>query len=323
MPNASSLLDQVHWRQTLLAGPGMALIVVFGLVTGHLAEAAIGAGAALSVGITAGRSLGFFRWDSIVLIALGTPITSLVGSLAGEHTFFYSIGCFLAAGGVGAGSLGHPQFWLIYLQLAVAFIVGGHFPSDLSTAFSHSQIVFAGNVVEVICIALVGALFRESSKIMPPVATQTSAVSAMGFGLVVGTVVGATSLVAHVIGVPNVSWPTLTALIIMRPNLQNTQQRIWHRTFGTVAGCLIAFTLFSIAPHNSTYVGVMLVISLAAAFALQPSPRTSYGLFSAAITTSILLLLAFAQTDIVQDAELRLLSTLLGGAAAGLGGIVS
>ncbi len=319
MPSASRLLEQVHWRQTLLAGPGIALIIIYGLATGHLAEAAIAAGAALSVGISAGRSLGFFRWDSIFLVALGTPFTSLIGSLAGEHTFFYAVGCFFVAGGVGFGSLGHPQFWLVYLQLAVAFIVGGHFPSDLVTAFSHSQIVFAGNAVEVTGIIFMGTVFRTSSHVMPPVATQTGAVGAFKFGVVVGAVVGATSLLAHAIGIPNVSWPTLTAMLILRPNLQNTQQRIWHRTIGTLAGCLIAFTLFSIAPHHLIYVSVMLVISLAVTFALQPSPRTSYGLFSAAVTTSILLLLAFAQTDIVQDAELRLLSTILGGASAWLG----
>jgi len=55
---------------------------------------------------------------------------------------------------------------------------------------------------------------------------------------------------------------------------------------------------------------------------MQPSPRTNYGWFSGSVTVSVLLLLAFAQTDIVQDAELRLLSTILGAGLAWAGALV-
>ena len=321
MIGVPSLRERFQWRQALLAAPAMIMIIAYGLFTGKVTESAIAAGAALSVGMVASRSLGYFRWDSVLLVALGTALTSVLGSLAGESLSLYALGVFCAAAGVGMGSLGHPQFWLVYLQLAIAFIVAGHFPSDLSTAMSHSKIVLMGSLTQAATIAVIALLLPRLAKTMPPITPHMGAVSPVVFGLVAGVVVSAALCAAERLGLSSIYWPAMTALLLLRPNLVHTQQRVIQRTVGTVAGCFLAFIVVSIAPREPAYLAITLMVAFALTFALQPTPRTSYGWFSGAVTTSVLLLLAFARTDIVQDAELRLFSTVMGAALAWAGAL--
>lgn len=321
MVQTLNVIERFQWRQSLLAAPAMFAIVAFGVVTGRVGEAATAAGAALSVGMVAGRSLGYFRWDSVLLVVFGTAIASALGSLAGENIWLYTLGAFIAAGGVGAGSLSHPQYWLIYLQMAVAFIVGGHFPSDLTTAISHSGTVLAGSMLQAAVVVSLGLLFPVLAQPMNPIAKHTGDVSPITFGVVAGLIVAVTLLAADRLGLSNVYWPAMTAMLILRPNLVHTQQRVVQRTVGTLAGCLIAFLIASIDPNAPHYIAGALMVAFAFTFAMQPSPHTNYGWFSGSVTVSVLLLLAFAQTDIVQDAELRLLSTILGATLAWLGAL--
>jgi len=204
----------------------------------------------------------------------------------------------------------------------VAFIVGGHFPSDLPTAISHSGTVLAGSLLQAVFVASIALVFPILAKPMAPIAKHTGDVSPLVFGLVAGTVVTATLIGADKLGLSNLYWPAMTAMLILRPNLLHTQQRVVQRTLGTLVGCLIAFLVASIDPHGPHYIAGALMVAFAFTFAMQPSPRTNYGWFSGSVTVSVLLLLAFAQIDIVQDAELRLLSTIMGAGLAWAGALV-
>jgi uncharacterized membrane protein YccC len=82
-------------------------------------------------------------------------------------------------------------------------------------------------------------------------------------------------------------WIPLTILFVMRPEREETYHRLVLRALGTALGLVVATAIAEAFPGNDLVVGVVLTISAALTFGLL---TVQYALFTAAITTYVVLL---------------------------------
>jgi uncharacterized membrane protein YccC len=104
-------------------------------------------------------------------------------------------------------------------------------------------------------------------------------------------------------------WIPLTILFVMRPERDETYHRLALRALGTLLGLVIATALAEVFPGNDLVVGVVLTVSAALTFGLL---TVQYALFTAAITTYVVLLTDTLGERAFEAAGQRVTGTALG-----------
>lgn len=108
-------------------------------------------------------------------------------------------------------------------------------------------------------------------------------------------------------------WIPLTILFVMRPERAETYHRLVLRGLGTVLGLVIATAIAEAFPGNDLVVGVVLTVAAALTFGLL---TVQYALFTAAITTYVVLLTDTLGEGAFEAAGQRASGTALGIAIA-------
>jgi uncharacterized membrane protein YccC len=104
-------------------------------------------------------------------------------------------------------------------------------------------------------------------------------------------------------------WIPLTILFVMRPERDETYHRLVLRGLGTVLGLVVATAIAEAFPGNDLVVGVVLTVSAALTFGLL---TVQYALFTAAITTYVVLLSDTLGEPAFDAAGQRAIGTALG-----------
>jgi Fusaric acid resistance protein-like len=104
-------------------------------------------------------------------------------------------------------------------------------------------------------------------------------------------------------------WIPLTILFVMRPERDETYHRLALRAIGTVLGLVVATAFAEAFPGNDLVVGLVLTISAALTFGLL---TVQYALFTAAITTYVVLLTDTLGEPAFEAAGQRVTGTALG-----------
>ncbi len=131
-----------------------------------------------------------------------------------------------------------------------------------------------------------------------------------------GTALGIGVATYHVLDLgPHGYWIPLTVLFVLRPEPDETLQRIAMRGAGTVAGLLLATPLAELIARHPAADAAAITIAAAFAFALL---AIEYALFTAAITAFVVLVAHALGQSAFQAADERALATLIGLAIVGL-----
>ena len=104
-------------------------------------------------------------------------------------------------------------------------------------------------------------------------------------------------------------WIPLTILFVMRPERDETYHRLVLRALGTVLGLVVATAIAEAFPGNDLVIVVVLTISAALTFGLL---TVQYALFTASITTYVVLLSVTLGEPALQAAGQRATGTALG-----------
>jgi hypothetical protein len=104
-------------------------------------------------------------------------------------------------------------------------------------------------------------------------------------------------------------WIPLTILFVMRPERDETHHRLALRALGTVLGLIVATAFAEAFPGNDVVVVVVLTVAAALTFGLL---TVQYALFTAAITTYVVLLTDTLGEGAFEAAGQRLVGTALG-----------
>jgi Fusaric acid resistance protein-like len=308
-------------RRALQCLPALALVLFGGVLLGHPGGALVAGSGALSVGFGS-----FFpdtmrhRGTPMLLAGVGMAISAGVGSLVGHSlaellalSVLWSVGCaWLIAFGVGA--------WWIVLQWAVGLFVSSAYGATLPGAATRTAMILLGAAVQFAAISA----FWSLGVLAPP--TRVAGAGPAGYpGLALaklrsgqnnwpyvaaaGLTVGIGVFIERGLSMPNGYWVPMTSLIVMRPDLRQTWSRVLQRVIGTLFGAgLISLLAEALRPAPLLIAGLMLLFTWSA----YASRGTHYGLFSASITGTVVLLLSLTGRPESLNALHRVLATLLG-----------
>jgi fusaric acid resistance family protein len=110
-------------------------------------------------------------------------------------------------------------------------------------------------------------------------------------------------------------WVPLTILFVMRPVREETNHRLVLRALGTVLGLVVATTVAEAFGGEELIIGAVLTVAAALSFGLL---TVQYALFTAAITTYVVLMSSTLGEAAFRAAGQRALGTVLGIAIAAL-----
>ena len=307
--------------------PALVALLAAGLVLHNPAAGAIAASGAFVVGLGAFQQSGGSRADIMFFALFGMGASTLIGTLVGNGTatmvlaaVVYGFCCgLLPAIGMGA-------FW-VGQQCTIFLLIAGAYAGGLDHALDRTVFVMGGGLLQIAShIAIVslerGALTRPILRIM--LADGATALAGIGhrlrpstpqfrFALRFSLVLAAAVATERILAIPNGYWAAMTALLLMRPDFQDTLGRSLGRLFGTLGGAALAtlithFLMPGLASLTALVAG--------AAFLAYATLRFNYGIFSLFLTAYVVFLLVLAGLAEAQIAAARIVGTAIGGAFA-------
>lgn len=310
-----SWLKPFHWKFAAFGGVALPLILALAPRVADPLHGAIAAGSAFSVGFGASRALGGWRWGAMAAAGLGMAAAGFIGSLAGAF-FPLLVGLSAALAGLCAAlALYDEDWWWITLQIVISLLVAGYYPGGLEVALGRAGAILAGGAAQIACVAGIaratGAVFARLPRpeAAPVVDRRLMAAYAGRSALAVG----GSLAVAAALGAQNDYWAPVTALIVLKPGLNDTRARGLLRAAGTLGGCAFAGLVAWFAHDNPAVLAIGASLALIAAYGLQ---KAHYAIFTAAVTIFVVLITSFGRGGALVNSENRLFDTLLGCLAA-------
>jgi hypothetical protein len=312
---ARSHASPFHWREAGLCAPALPLILITGALLHQPLYAAAAAGAAFAVGFGAARDLRGWRWAAMAGAAAGVSLATFVGCTLGQWPLALIAVAALAAAGCAAFALFDEDFWWVTLQALIALLIASYYPSPAPAALARAGAVLAGGVAQMVIIIILAHLFPAAGGRLPPGRAQPRPERRVLIGHILraAVCVAAALTAARALGLSNGYWAPMTAMLVLKPGLSDTQVRGFSRLVGTLIGC-IAASAFVIATHEARpALLAAMAVTAGLAYALQ---KAHYASLTCMITATVVLLLTLGGGDVVISAEHRLIATVLGGVIA-------
>jgi uncharacterized membrane protein YccC len=221
----------------------------------------------------------------------------------------------ISAAACAAMALVDEDVWWVALQLVIALLVAGYYPGPLAAALSRSESVLVGGGVQMVVVIVLARLAPAAAGRLPrgPPKSEPDRRLMVSHTLRAAICVALSLTAANALHLANSYRAPRTAMIVLKPGLHETQARGLARLAGTLAGCAAA-SLFAIAiGYSAPWLVLGLTLTAGSAFALQ---KAHYGVLTAAITATVVLLLSIGRGQVLANAEHRIIATLLGGIIA-------
>ena len=304
-----------HWREAGLCVPAMPILLISGLALNQAVYGAVAAGAAFAVGFGAARDLRGRRWAAMAAAAVGICLATFAGCTFGQWPPALIAVAAVAAACCAALALFDEDVWWVALQVVIALLIASYYPSPAPVALERAAAVLAGGLTQILIIMVLARLFPAAGGRLPPGPPKPRPARRLLIGHTVRAAicVAAALAAARGFGLSNGYWAPMTAMLVLKPGLSDTQTRGLARLVGTLVGC-VAASAFALAVGGARPVLLAaMAVTAGAAYALQKAP---YATLTCMITATVVLLLTLGRGDVVLNAEHRLIATVLGGVIA-------
>jgi hypothetical protein len=316
-------LEPAHALRCTLA---VAVVLALGLGLYQPAVSAFAAIGAVSVGFASlpnayHRPAAVMLWASAgmgsamfagLIGAAWTPVAVLLAAIAAFNTGYL-------------GALG-PAAGFVALQSAVAVIVAGGFPSTVKDAAVRAALVMAGGLIQIaVTLALPSTgigprrgRLRELAAHAPvhdvwTILRQNLTLDSPSFrhGIRLACTIGLATAAYRLLGLHRGYWIAMTALLVLRADLQDTFVRALGRVGGTLIGAALAAAIVDLIHPGSLALSLLL---LAAVWGCYNLFKANYGLFAICLTAYVVFILMLSGAGAMTAATTRALYTVEGGA---------
>lgn len=324
-------------RQTLRADLVLAvpvgLCLAIGITVGHPAAGMIAAGGAMNTGFGQKHPIGNSSLLPMLFVTFGMAFSGFFGVLIGHENLLLVLMATLWGFGYGMLTNRPEAYGWIGQQCVITFLVASAFPAPLSAAIDRGLLLFCGGAVQLILssamLRMFGELrshliqlagyFRDEEAAFRAALTQTArsvreqkfANSPIPYSLRLAATIGIATEIYRRLHYPSGYWIPMTALLVLKPELTDTVSRVIARMVGTMCGAIaVSFLLAHL--HASPVVlaaGTAIFAWLAYGFL-----NVNYALFTTAITSYIVFLLALNEVPGKELAVRRTLCTAIGAA---------
>ncbi len=342
-PHFLADLYTFHWsalnlRLPLISASAVALCLVVGVAVDHPGGALVAGGGALTIGFGANQRIADSRLLPMILAVLAMSSATLAGTLAGHRGYALLLFSAIAAALYGFLTLRDAGLSWVGQQAAVALFVASAFPSGPRLSFIRAGLIALGGAAQLLITSLGLRLLPELRKdllsiprslyttlygqrrellhrlhdlpkALPAPDRRAAAVYALRLVL---TVTLATELYRR-LGIQSGYWVPMTALLVQKPAFFETLTRGLQRIAGTLAGATLATLLAAHVPFTPWHLAALTTFFAFWCFALN---GVNYGLYTLALTSYIVFLLALNQTPTPTIAHRRAWCTIAGATIA-------
>ena len=298
--------------------PAIVIPLAMAIVVKDLRPGVLIAAGAFSVGFGGFHDLGGSRLHPMLVAASGMCLSSWLGTLAGSSTPA-SIAVVVAAAYVyGLVSLRGPTASWIALQCLVWLIISTAYPAaDIHILF-RGFLILTGGLFQIALLFLFWRILGAAPPLQAqPQTPQAEGTHAQLYAIRVMVTLAAAAVLYRSLGANmNAYWIPMTAIIIIRPGLEEALQRGLARMVGTLVGAIVATVIAQIA-YPSPYASAFLVLLFA--WVCYSVIWMNYALFAMSLTSYVVFLLSLA--GLSQKALIlhRVAFTLAGGAISFIG----
>ena len=318
----------LHWDTALRRVPAVALCLGLGIAFGQPAAGVVAAGAALSVGFAAMRSVRGSRFMSMGGTILAMALSAWVGTRMGGSHWLSPLLTALWAFGFALLTVYDEDIGWIAMQGVLTLVVASAFPSRGVAAGERAGVILAGGVIQFATLATIwyfrgilhpgdekapegkpGPLhgyehdWKEFSKSfhLQSIAFQYALRVALTMVLAVEA--------GRYLPIKNGYWLPMTTLVILKPDFYRTYsggvQRVTGTLLGVVIATLIAWLFHPTAPW---LIGLAALFSLFC-FAFQKVNPTTFAAFLTAFVVFMIATTGLPEGTVTVH---RLVNTALG-----------
>jgi hypothetical protein len=325
-------------RLPLVSASAVALALFLGVAVGHPAAGLIAGGGALTVGFGANQRIADSRLWPMILAIVSMALATLTGTVAGHESYAIVIASAVAAAIYGVLSTRHAGLAWVGQQAAVSLFVASAFPTPLKPALERAGLILLGGTIQLVLtsagLRLMPELRRnllelprslyaqiyeqrrewlERLRGLPGVLPALTHEEGVRYGVRLLVSVSLASWAYQAMGLQSGYWVPMTTLLVQKPSLSQTTQRVLTRVLGTLAGATVATHLAAHLPLSPWWLA-----GLASFFAFWcfATNSVNYGLFSLSITSYIVFLLSLNEIPGPEIATRRALCTLAGAVIA-------
>jgi len=323
----SSKLDL---RTALSCVPAIALPLIAGFFGFGHRESLVAAGGAMSVGFGAWQRISESRALPLLCAAFGMAFAAALGTLVGNGAI--SVALTIGAWGFLSGLLWalDAGVWWVCLQCGIALLIAAAFPNDLPGAALRGCLVLTGGLLQALIQLLLApevvspiagmrinwrrpGLRRALKRLRPHMSSQSPA---FRYGARLAITLSAGAGTTRSLDMRQWYWVPMTALLVLKPDLQQTLARGFARIAGTIVGAAIATLVAAWLRPSPPVLVVLVLISALLCYTLL---NVNYAAYAVAITAYVAFLLALVGLPELATVRTRVVNTALGGLFAFLG----
>lgn len=310
-------------RPSLLCLPAIAILLCAGILGGHPSAAMVAAGGAQTAGFGSFQKPLLFRTGPMVLASIGMAISTMIGSTAHSIPVLVVAAILWAFAYGMCNAISSPASW-VGQQCCTFLVVSSAFPDTPAQAALRGLCVLFGGLIQTLMIQFFWEFTPPARSAIDtpdthPPGWRLRALRA-NFTLQSGTCRYAIRLsIIAVISVlmyrhlsfANAYWIPMTALIIPKPELFLTAERVASRIIGTIVGGGVATAIAAVFRPHSLLLAVLVIVFIWAAYSLQ---NVNYAIYITVLTGYIAFLLAIGHLPANEVAFHRIFATVIGGA---------
>lgn len=322
--------NQTLWADLILTIP-IGFCLFAGIFLGHPAAGMIAAGGAMNTGFGKKQVIYQSNLFPMILVTLGMALAGFLGVLVGHNGLWIVPLVALSAFGYGMLTTRTDGYAWVAQQSIITLLVASAFPAPLKQAALRGTLLLLGGLLQLLFSTLLSPLlgqmnlrvkelkknlFEEELALRTTVVAMANSVwqrkalnSALPYAIRVTFALTLATEIARHLHYSSGYWIPMTALVVMKPTVVDTVNRVAARTLGTLAGAAcISFLL----AHLNPGVIPLAMLTLLFAWLGYGFVNVNYALFTFTVTGYIVFLLSIIKTPELEVAVHRTVCTLIG-----------
>ena len=313
----------------------VALCLAIGIAIGHPAAGMIAAGGAVNTGFGQKHSIDDSSLLPMVFVTFGMAFSGFFGVLIGHANLLLVVTAALWGFGYGLLTNRPEGYGWVGQQCVITFLVASAFPAPAGAAIDRGLLLFSGGALQLILSSALLQMFgemrsrlfqlacylREEEAAFRIALLETAdsvrerrfANSSIPYSILLAATIGISTEIYRRMHYPSGYWIPMTALLVLKPQLTDTVSRAIARMLGTMCGAVAASFLLAHVHASSVVLAIGTVVFAWLAYGFL---NVNYALFTTAVTSYIVFLLALNQVPGKELAVRRTLCTAIGAAIA-------
>ena len=302
--------------------PAVTVLLLSGVLTGHLRIGVIAAAGAFSVGFGSFQEIRSRRVLPMIAAAAAICVSSWVGAFSGLSPIWSTCVATLAGALYGAISFSDPGISWLTLQALIWLVVSTAYPAHGNEIPVRGSFLLAGGLLQTLLVAVIwkiigpGPVYARGNGQEPDPLESIHAAFARKspqtwYAIRAALTLAAGMILYRVVPFLLAYWIPMTVVLVLKPDQQQRVARTLQRMLGTIIGAALASWIGLELQASETHVVLALLVLLfaGAAYSLL---FVNYGIFSACLTSYVICLLTLGGLPQKSVMEHRVLATLMG-----------